>query len=159
MKTKLLIVLFAVITSMGFTLLIPNTDALCMENKDWPEKPCFDEEPVDRSEFKAKWAPYYDFKGADFMESKKIEMFAAIEDGTFYDWESNQENSNAYAYYVSTGEVEKQFSFPIFQDEPIDIRHTIDYDSTSIVTQIAIITSIPAAATIIAFVITRKKRK
>ncbi len=56
--------------------------ALCVEDKDWPSAPCIDTNPFSHSEFYNAWYGYYDYKGADWMETKKIEMNQALEKGT-----------------------------------------------------------------------------
>lgn len=91
--------------------------ASCASNEDWPDAPCFDTLPVNRDEYREKWAPYYDYTGSEFMEAKKVELIQAIKDGTFMEWEGSAENSNVYQYYHSVGLVPNQYEYFFFEDE------------------------------------------
>lgn len=91
--------------------------ASCAQNEDWPDAPCFDTLPVNRDEYREKWAPYHDYKGSEFMEAKKAELLQAIKDGTFMEWEGSAENSNVYQYYHSVGLVPNQYEYFFFEDE------------------------------------------
>jgi hypothetical protein len=73
--------------------------------------------PINRAEFQKDWAPYYDYKGSEFMESKYVEMKQSISDGTFNEWKSNRENSNVYYYYLSVDKVQNQYDRFVFDDE------------------------------------------
>ena len=145
MKTRLLIITGMII----FPFIFPQGFALCAVNEDWSDAPCFDMGPVTKSEFKMAWAPYYDYKGAEWMESKKTEMFQASDDGIFDEWAREMENSNVYMYYVSTGEIQRQFDYdPVFREETL--AHYLE---------ILILSSpIIAAGLIIIFVIRRKRK-
>ena len=54
-----------------------------MENQDWSDAPCYgkrcgdSDAPActDPNWWKEKWATYYDHKGSEWMEMKKIELF------------------------------------------------------------------------------------
>ncbi len=68
-------VILSVLIAFAFSyLLIPQSFADCSTNADWPDAPCMDEivngripqHQVDR------WTEYYEYKGAQFMESKKL---------------------------------------------------------------------------------------
>ena len=70
MKTRLLIIIATItISLLGYTQY---ADALCIENQDWPDAPCYgcrgchpglEQEKLD-------WAPYYDYKGSTWMDAK-----------------------------------------------------------------------------------------
>lgn len=145
MKIKLLIIIGAVI----FPLVVPQGFAFCAVNEDWSDAPCFDMGPVPKSEFKAAWEPYYDYKGAEWMESKKIDMNQALDGGIFDEWVSEIENSNVYQYYISTDEIQRQFDYDfVFREETL--AHYLE---------ILILSSpIIAVGLIILFVIRRKRK-
>ena len=145
MKTRLLIILVMII----FPLVIQQGFAMCAVNEDWKDAPCFDMGAVSKMEFKKAWAPYYDYKGADWMESKKTEMFQALDDGIFDEWTGEMENFNVYMYYVSTDEIQRQFDYdPVFREETL-----VHY------VEILILSSpIIAVSLIIIFVIRRKRK-
>ena len=115
MKTRLLIIIGIVVIS-EFSL-ITQSFALCLVNEDWSDAPCMDSFPIHREQFQIDWAPYYDYKGSELMESKYTEMQQAINDGTFNEWNDDRENSNVYYYYLSIGEVSNQDDRFVFDDE------------------------------------------
>ena len=112
---------------MSSVLLVPlffdDAEALCMYDKDWPDKPCYGcptcYPGVDRANL--EWMPYYDYKGPEWMESKKQEMIQFVTNGTLSDWlkldyskrtdrdieqmHENNENHNVWTYYYHVGEV------------------------------------------------------
>ncbi|MCV0411229.1 hypothetical protein [Nitrosopumilus sp.] len=135
-----------------FPYFISNSFASCIENEDWSDAPCMDSFPINRAEFQNDWAPYYDYKGFEFMESKYVEMKQAISDGTFNDWKSNRENSNVYYYYLSVGKVQNQYDHFVFDDE---IGKYATFPSYFVIT-IASIFAIVGFA--IGFVIWRKRK-
>jgi len=98
-----------------------NADASCVRNQDWLKAPCFDTGPVPKSTFAERWSPYYEHKGSELMESKKIEMFQSLENKTFDEWvyatENYNENFNIYSYYVSIGKIAPQFPNTMIVDE------------------------------------------
>ena len=106
-----------------FENTIPQVFALCEPNRDWQDAPCSDWMPVNRQEFKKSWAAFYDYKGADWMESKKIELLDVIANGTFHEWDHSHENSNVYMYYLSIGQIPNQYEYFFFEDEiPPDLK-------------------------------------
>lgn len=125
---KYFLILSVFIGIIVFSFNISYSFASCIENEDWSDAPCMDNFPINRAEFQRDWAPYYDYKGSELMESKHAEMQQAINDGTFNKWKNNRENSNVYYYYLSIGnvtnqqpdrfvfddEIEKHFSFPFY---------------------------------------------
>ncbi len=108
MKTKLLIIFATIaISLLGYT---QHADALCMENQDWSDAPCYgcrgchpglEQEKLD-------WVPYYDHKGSTWMESKKQQLETAIKNNALRDW-FEQDNSgahkNVHQYYFLQGDV------------------------------------------------------
>jgi hypothetical protein len=57
---------------------------------------------------KQQWAKYYDFKGSQWMEMKKIEMFDSYNNGTLETWLQTgppTQNSNVHFYYFFKGEI------------------------------------------------------
>jgi len=98
MKGRLLIIIgmiiFPVVLSQGF--------ADCDINTDWPDAPCMDEGYQQHQV--RKWAEYFDYKGEQFMDSKRIEMNDAIKDNRLLDWEEQSiQNQNVWQYYYFTG--------------------------------------------------------
>lgn len=136
---------------MGFTTTstFSSIHAMCMANEDWPDRPCFDMGPVSKMEFKLAWAPYYDFKGSEWMESKKTEMFEAKDNWVLEEWIKERENNNVYQYYLSTDDIQKQFHY----DKTIR-EETLEY-----YLQIIILASpVIVLGSIIIFVIRRKRK-
>lgn len=99
-----------------FAVFSNDAFALCAVNDDWPDAPCFDTMPVNGEEYRTAWAPYYDYKDSEWMETKKAELLQAITDGTFMKWENSSENSNVYQYYHSIGVVPNQYEYFFFDD-------------------------------------------
>ena len=77
----------------------------CIQDSDWPEKPCLDTPPYVEEYLKATWEEYYEYKGQAWMEEKKVEMDQAIKDGMLDEWvetrsaPDNFANYNVYFYY------------------------------------------------------------
>lgn len=78
----------------------------CGDDKDWPDKtkPCPLYGAESEAELRQRWDRYYELKGQDWMEAKKIEMDQAIKNGTFTEWiryapDNNNANRNVYFYY------------------------------------------------------------
>jgi hypothetical protein len=117
------LVLIGIIGMIG----IQESDASCVQNRDWSSAPCFDTGSPSKTEFVERWTPYYEYKGSELMERKKIEMFQSLENKTFEQWigssENPHENHNVYSYYMSTGEVAKQSSGGGFYVEEITSPH------------------------------------
>jgi len=86
-------------------LIFPQGFSQCIYNDDWSDAPCFDMGPVSHSEFNKAWALYYDYKGKDWMEAKRIEMNQALEQGVLEEWVKKLENHNVYQYYLSRNEI------------------------------------------------------
>jgi len=88
MKIRLL--LLVAIGMFAFLCMssLQNADALCMENQDWHEAPCYgcigcypglEQEKID-------WASYYDFKGVTWMNAKKQQLDSAIHNNLLREW-------------------------------------------------------------------------
>ena len=112
MKTRLLIVIVFSVTlfSLSTILSAPNAFGWCTPNIDWTDGPCYGC-PVcypGLVQEKLDWEPYYDFKGKEWMESKKQEMKIAIQNNTLEDWikltYDTQANLNVNQYYFLNGE-------------------------------------------------------
>ena len=108
MNTTLLIIIGTItISLLGHTQY---ADAICMENQDWPDAPCYgcincypglDQEKLD-------WAPYYDYKGSTWMDTKKHQLETAIKNNALREWfeqDKNGAHKNVHQYYFLQGEV------------------------------------------------------
>lgn len=108
MKTRFLIIIATItISLLGYTQY---ADAICMENQDWPYAPCYgcmgchpglEQEKLD-------WAPYYDYKGSTWMESKKHQLETAIQNNALREWfeqDDSNAHKNVHQYYFLQGEV------------------------------------------------------
>lgn len=106
---------------IGFSVFFTtNADAMCVQNTDWPEAPCFDVFPVNRDAYRKAWAPYYDYKGQDWMETKKAEMYDASKNGKLANWmDKEMANFNVFSYYHSQGKISfpKEYDYFVFEDE------------------------------------------
>lgn len=83
-------------------------DAICVRNQDWSAAPCYGCPGCVPSLEKQKsdWAPYYNYKGTEFMEQKKLEMLDAIKNNQLDEWLGSgprDQNSNVYRYYELHG--------------------------------------------------------
>lgn len=114
--------LFSVLLVLTFIMHIDSTFAFsCERDKDWPKNPCYIEPPYPDLQKKiSDFSGYYEYKGGDWMEMKKIEMNEAIKSGTLKKWiesgtienefgQSNP-NKNVWHYYYLNGEA------PYYQD-------------------------------------------
>lgn len=101
MKTVLVIIATVAIL---FFQLGNNADAMCVLDKDWPDKPCYDTSPplpLSKSEWRDVWDAYYDFKGKAWMEQKKSELDEQIRVGNLKKWiETGYESQNFANYNV-----------------------------------------------------------
>ena len=93
------------------SILFPSTYASCVGDYDWPQRPCYDTSPGPTiDQMKQEWQVYYQFKGKDWMEMKKVEMDSAIKDGTLKEWteygssSDNFANWNVWYYYHLNGQ-------------------------------------------------------
>ena len=106
MKTKLLIII-GILSVGGFIVAVPTVHAQCTLNDDWPDRPCLDGSTKGSySQIQVdKWRQYYDYKGSDIMESKKLEMNNAIQQNYLKEWiGGSDENYNVWTYYYFSGE-------------------------------------------------------
>lgn len=117
MKTRLLII-SGIIGTVGFSSIITTeylAYGMCVSGTDWDKVPCWGricsgDEPActDPNWWKERWEPYYDYKGAEWMHQKKIELLDAIKTNTLTEWKSltpNGTNSNVYDYYFYMSQV------------------------------------------------------
>jgi len=78
----------------------PPAYAECIFDEDWPDKPCLDTPPYSEEYLRQVWQQYYEYKGKEWMESKKAEMDMAIQNGTLREWvEETQSSPNNFANY------------------------------------------------------------
>ena len=61
-------------------LAAPDVSADCRKNPDWPDAPCMDQTANGRyvQDDVDRWADYYDWRGSETMEKKRLEMLDAI---------------------------------------------------------------------------------
>ncbi len=129
MKTRLLII--AIMTVLP--LILPQGFSQCIYNDDWPDAPCFDTGPVSHMEFNKAWAPYHEHKGAEWMESKRIQLHQAIEQGIVEKWVKKLENHNVYQYYLSTNEIQSHLPYDahtVKLDPNFKTRESMSYEDT-----------------------------
>lgn len=127
----------------------------CVQDTDWPGKPCFDTPPYSNEESREAWEKYYEYKGQEWMEMKKAEMDMAIEEGRLKEWTAYQSepnnfaNSNVYTYYLVNDQV-----------TPVSRNPSNDSGFLSIpsVVWIAAVAGIAVAGTAAALLILKKVR-
>ncbi|MCV0391992.1 MAG: hypothetical protein K5790_01720 [Nitrosopumilus sp.] len=156
MKTKYVITIIGIIFAGVFTIITPIVYAQCIYNDDWPDAPCFDTGPVSHLDFNKAWAPYYDHKGSEWMETKRIELHQVLEQGTIEEWVEKLENHNVYQYYLSRNEIQSSLPYDSF---------FVKYDPTFIPpeyisneTLIILFTLILTLITIVSFIMWRKRK-
>lgn len=96
--------LFVIFTTVLLVPILMNNHALggCLVGNDWPNAPCYGCPGCIPSKEKQReeWNPYYQYKGASWMEMMKTQMIGAMKNGTLEDWVSgNQSNYDAWRYY------------------------------------------------------------
>lgn len=131
--------------------------AMCAQNQDWPNAPCFDMMPVNREEYRNAWAPYYDYKGQEWMGIKKAEMFEARQDGKLAEWmDENISHSNVFSYYHSRGEISfpAKYDYFFFEDEAL--WHSYIFPNFSLF--ILMISIVAGSATLSVVMIKRHKK-
>jgi hypothetical protein len=103
MKTRLLILIGTIVfSSFGFTEIVSGLCAAPSEDSDWPDRPCLDMSVNGcyDAELVGRWSVYYQMKGNDWMDVKKVEMLDALQKNELSEWESkSEENYNVWAYY------------------------------------------------------------
>lgn len=103
--------------------------AQCIVNTDWPDAPCMDLVINERypQDLVDKWATYYDYKGPQFMESKKAQLDMAIQEDRLLDWVNESiQNSNVWYYYHFSGLAPSPYPQKIGFD-PISRNVTVNY--------------------------------
>ncbi len=104
---KFFVILLIFVSS---AMVAPNVFAWCPQNEDWSDRPCYTPyQSFGIEKERSDWAPYYDFKGSEWMESKKQEMTQAIQNDTLSVWikltSETQAHRNVHEYYFIFGEV------------------------------------------------------
>lgn len=149
---KFVILLCSIVFGMSASLT--SVSASCAQNTDWQEAPCFDVLPVNREEYRIAWESYYDYKGSEWMEQKKMEMIDAKNDGRLADWiDDNSQNRNVFSYYHSRGDL----SFPLEYDRPFfedDFRYYAQFTQVWLFVIIGIVSAFAITGVLII-----KKRK
>ncbi|MCV0366354.1 MAG: hypothetical protein K5798_03685 [Nitrosopumilus sp.] len=119
--------IFLVLTGLVISpYLVSDVSALCVINDDWPDEPCFSgRRGMDPSlnQMKQGWAPYYEFKGAEWMESQKQELLQTIQNGNLLEWikgDPNGARHNVYMYYFLMGDIPNQDG--LFAEEYYGVR-------------------------------------
>ena len=103
--------------------------AECAVNTDWPDAPCMDlivngHYPQDLVD---KWARYYDYKGAQFMETKKMELDKAVREDRLMGWVNESiQNHDVWQYYYFSGQVPNPYPQNAGFD-PIAHNITVNY--------------------------------
>lgn len=80
----------------------------CLVGNDWPDAPCHDlpGQTIGKETLRKEWAPYYQYKGAAWMEMMKTQMIDAIKNGTIKDWIGHSESTgNVWTYYSLNDQV------------------------------------------------------
>lgn len=90
--------------------MIINNSAMagCAVGGDWPNAPCYDTPGAmpSKETLRELWAPYYQYKGFDWMEMMKTQMINSIKNGTIKDWIGyNDAHSNVFEYYFLNDQV------------------------------------------------------
>lgn len=102
MKTKLLIILVV------FSILFPVSDVFAPPSpNEWSKAP-YCPLGCTMDYLKQRWSEYYDYKGSEWMEIKKQEMFSSIDNGTLNEWfnkDPTRAHNNVFNYYFYKGEV------------------------------------------------------
>ncbi len=120
-----------IISVLTISIIFSNSPALasCTVNTDWPDAPCMDlivggRYPQDQVD---KWTEYYDYKGAQFMESKKMELDKAVKEDRLMGWVNESiQNSNVWQYYYFSGQAPSPYPQKIGFD-PIHRNTTVNY--------------------------------
>lgn len=136
------------------------TNADCVRDEDWPDKPCLDEPPYSEEYLRQIWQQYYEYKGKGWMEAKKVEMDMSIQNDSLKEWidtrtsETNFANNNVWFYYYLNG----QAPYPYVQTDRLIER--VEQPQNQAISSAASIIGIGAAiAGVVAFLTLRKKRK
>ena len=102
MKTRLLVILFIL------SILFPLSNVFAPPSpNEWPAAPyCPGGCSIDY--LKEKWPEYYDYKGSEWMETRKQEMLNAMSNGTLNEWlnvDPMGAHYNVRSYYFYKGEI------------------------------------------------------
>ena len=132
---KFFVILLVFIELVFISLLIPQSFADCIINTDWPDAPCIDQ--IVNGHFPQhqvdKWIEYYEYKGAQFMESKKQEMNNAIESNQLLEWvDASIQNQNVWQYYYFSGQAPNPHEYlQGVEFEPIPHVNYVDFRDAS----------------------------
>ena len=94
--------------------IIDASFAMCAVNDDWPDAPCMDmiengHYPQEQVDY---WSKYYDYKGEQFMESKKQEMNQSIQNDNLQEWiDESIQNHNIWTYYYFSGQAPSSYLY------------------------------------------------
>lgn len=103
MKTLHLAILAVTGLFLVLTVAFHTVNAFCGElNSDWIKAPCYAIPGlnVTKEQMKNDWAGYYQYKGAQWMEAKKIEMANYTSNNLLKTWTCvNQSNYDVWWYY------------------------------------------------------------
>ena len=97
--------LLSIIVFLGFSgIFYVHADMSCPVNVDWPNALCprYD---TDFEKRKDSWKEYYEYKGTQWMEDKKIKLLDAINKKILHEWIAqvdDQSHTNVYLYYFYT---------------------------------------------------------
>lgn len=103
MKTLHLTILAVIGLFLVFAVTFHTVNAFCGGlNPDWPKAPCYALPGlhVTKEQMKSDWAGYYQYKGAQWMEMKQIEMVHYTSNNLLKAWTCvNQSNYDVWWYY------------------------------------------------------------
>ncbi|MDE1765843.1 MAG: hypothetical protein KGI27_06155 [Thaumarchaeota archaeon] len=102
MKTLNLAIITVTILLIVPVVMNNQVKAICVPNPDWPQAPCYGDPSYHPSKEKQQedWSPYYQYKGAAWMEMMKVQLINAMRNGTLEDWVNyDQAHYNSWRYY------------------------------------------------------------
>jgi len=102
---RLFFILFTSFIIIGFAL--DDVFAPPSVNPDWQSYP-YCPGGCSQTRLIEEWAKYYDIKGEEWMEQKKLELFNAQENRTLNGWidsDPTKANQNVHTYYYILGEI------------------------------------------------------
>lgn len=148
----------------------------CIDDPDWPSAPCYPPAGIPLEKIQEDWKGYYDYKGKEWMEMKKLEMQEAIKNGTLEDWKKEgtpRSHSNVHFYFYINGEVpeidgkyvyehyseNEQLIENLNEDAKIEKGLTDIANLSSWIERYLILIVIPTVAIIVAFTIFFSKKR
>lgn len=129
---KYFVMFFVLVGVASIPSLISDVFSMCVYNEDWPDAPCYDQGTPTKDELKVAWAPYYDYKGTEWMEKKKTELVRAILADDLEEWSrgtggGDLVNWNIYKYYSVFDNLEN-FQRPLHQIKHVDMSDVRCFD-------------------------------